>query len=91
MILEIGGFRLGYEGSQDWDLVLRATEKVKSNNIIHISEILYHWRIHESSVSMSLNAKNYAVSAAESALQDFASSINFLILLLGFQQKEHQE
>lgn len=72
LILEIGGFRLGYEGSQDWDLVLRATEKVKSNNIIHISEILYHWRIHESSVSMSLNAKNYAVSAAESALQDFA-------------------
>ena len=77
LILKIGGFRKGYEGSQDWDLVLRATSKLKSNNIIHIPEILYHWRIHESSVSMSLDAKNYAVKAAESALLDLARELKF--------------
>lgn len=49
LMLDVGGFRLGFEGSQDYDLVLRATERARA--VVHIPEVLYHWRIHEASVS----------------------------------------
>lgn len=42
---EIGGFRKGYEGSQDYDLVLRFTEKTTKERIKHIPKVLYYWRI----------------------------------------------
>jgi len=41
---EAGGFRAGYDGSQDWDLLLRLVENSAPENIIHISQVLYHWR-----------------------------------------------
>ncbi|MEZ5582908.1 MAG: glycosyltransferase [Candidatus Competibacteraceae bacterium] len=41
---QIGGFRKGFEGSQDYDLVLRMTER--TNNVYHIPKVLYHWRKH---------------------------------------------
>lgn len=44
LIKEIGGWRVGYEGAQDYDLVLRFTEKTEK--IYHIPKILYHWRMH---------------------------------------------
>lgn len=68
IVNEIGGFRPGYEGSQDYDLILRFTEK--TNNIFHIPKILYHWRIHSESCSSEINAKPYAAIAAEKALTD---------------------
>jgi GT2 family glycosyltransferase len=68
LINEIGGFRTGYEGSQDYDLVLRFTEK--TNKIFHIPKILYHWRIHLESASSGADAKPYAYIAAEKALLD---------------------
>jgi glycosyltransferase involved in cell wall biosynthesis len=64
----VGGFREGFEGSQDWDLVLRASNEIGSEQIIHIPEILYHWRIHKDSVSQSVSAKNYAIDSAVLAL-----------------------
>jgi GT2 family glycosyltransferase len=48
---EVGGFRTGFEGSQDYDLVLRVTERARL--VVHIPEVLYHWRIHAASVSQS--------------------------------------
>jgi len=45
LVKEVGGFRIGFEGSQDYDLILRITEK--TSNIFHIPKILYHWRIHK--------------------------------------------
>ena len=68
LVEEIGGFREGYEGSQDYDLVLRLSEK--TDRIYHIPKILYHWRIHEGSTAASLSNKNYAHSAAYRALAD---------------------
>jgi glycosyltransferase involved in cell wall biosynthesis/SAM-dependent methyltransferase len=68
LVNTIGGFREGYEGSQDYDLVLRFTEK--TTNIFHIPKILYHWRIHSNSCSSEVNIKPYAVVAAEKALTD---------------------
>ena len=63
---EIGGWRVGFEGSQDYDLVLRYTEQYK--NIYHIPEVLYHWRIHQQSAASDESAKPYAYRAAQQAL-----------------------
>ena len=67
---EIGGFRKGYEGSQDYDLVLRFIEKTDRHNIFHIPKILYHWRTIAGSTAGSSTAKNYAYVAAKKALND---------------------
>jgi glycosyltransferase involved in cell wall biosynthesis len=68
LVQQIGGFRVGYEGSQDYDLVLRLTEK--TDKIHHIPDILYHWRIHPNSTAGNLDSKNYAIDAAKKALAD---------------------
>jgi GT2 family glycosyltransferase len=70
LVRAVGGFRVGFEGSQDWDLALRATEQARE--VHHIPELLYHWRIHAGSVSQSLEAKPWAVTAARKAVQSHA-------------------
>jgi GT2 family glycosyltransferase len=67
---KIGGFRVGYEGSQDYDLALRAFEVVGSEGIVHIPKILYHWRIHNQSTAGGAEAKPYAMIAGERAIND---------------------
>ena len=67
-IREIGGWRTGFEGSQDYDLVLRYTERF--DEVIHIPEVLYHWRIHSGSAAMSEAVKPYAYRAAQMALSE---------------------
>ena len=68
----VGGFRLGFEGSQDWDLVLRCSEKTTSERIRHIPRILYHWRaIPGSTASISgIEAKPYAWVAGKRAIEE---------------------
>ncbi len=68
LIDTIGGFRMGYEGSQDYDLLLRATEHTE--NIVHIPKVLYHWRIHQLSAAAGEDVKPYAYIAAKKALED---------------------
>ena len=68
LVEAIDGFRIGFEGSQDYDLVLRLTEK--TDKIYHISKILYHWRIHQNSTAKSIATKNYAVNIAQQALAE---------------------
>ncbi|RQH30275.1 glycosyltransferase [Okeania hirsuta] len=68
LVNEINGFRLGYEGSQDYDLVLRLTEK--TDKIFHIPKILYHWRIHAASSASGTDAKPYAYQAAVKVLSE---------------------
>ncbi|WP_342586751.1 glycosyltransferase family 2 protein [Limnoraphis robusta] len=68
LVNQVGNFRVGYEGSQDYDLVLRITEK--TDNIFHIPKVLYHWRIHSESAASGTEAKPYAYQAAAKALQD---------------------
>ncbi|MBY7901782.1 glycosyltransferase [Vibrio fluvialis] len=67
---EIGGFRKGFEGAQDWDFALRFTEKVKPEQIIHIPRILYHWRAIEGSTAVDGGEKPYALDAAVRAVQE---------------------
>ncbi len=62
----VGGFNKEYDGSQDYDLILRLTEKAKS--IVRIPQLLYFWRSHALSVASSASAKPYVVNSAERAL-----------------------
>ncbi|MCA5013084.1 MULTISPECIES: glycosyltransferase family 2 protein [unclassified Enterococcus] len=67
---EIGGFRKGYEGSQDYDLVLRFTEKTSADRIKHIPKVLYHWRMLPTSTAVDQSTKGYAFEAGLKAVQD---------------------
>ncbi|OTO76639.1 MULTISPECIES: glycosyltransferase family 2 protein [unclassified Enterococcus] len=67
---KIGGFRVGYEGSQDYDLVLRFTEQIPSERIAHIPQVLYYWRILPSSTAADQSTKSYAFDAGLKAVQD---------------------
>ncbi|MEK7201983.1 MAG: glycosyltransferase family 2 protein [Patescibacteria group bacterium] len=64
----IGHIREGFEGSQDFDLVLRASEQ--ANRIVHIPKILYHWREHEHSTASNINAKNYVSYSTNKAIAE---------------------
>lgn len=68
LLREIGGFREGLEGSQDYDLALRCIEKIPPRKIHHIPRVLYHWRVHSNSTAKSVYAKPYAVLAGQKAL-----------------------
>lgn len=74
-IKAIGGLRPGFEGSQDWDLVLRyLTERCGSppdrNLVRHIPAVLYHWRMSPTSTAANIDAKPYALEAGRRAVMD---------------------
>jgi GT2 family glycosyltransferase/glycosyltransferase involved in cell wall biosynthesis len=68
LFLDLQGMRVGFEGSQDYDLALRASEKTKS--IGHIPKILYHWRALPTSTASSASAKPESFDAGIRAVQD---------------------
>ena len=70
LVKEIGGFRKGYEGSQDYDLVLRITEKLPADHIYHIDKVLYHWRTIPGSTASNGEAKSYIYDSGVKALTD---------------------
>lgn len=67
---KIGGFRAGYEGSQDWDFALRFIESIPHSHIRHIPRVLYHWRMAPGTVSFTVDTKTAAFGAAESCVRD---------------------
>lgn len=62
-----GYFREEYDGSQDYDMVLRLTENAQ--RICHIPKILYYWRAHKNSVASDVSAKPYVIESAHKALK----------------------
>ena len=68
LLEEIGGFRPGFEGSQDYDLVLRFTEK--TDKIFHIPKVLYHWKAVSGSVAADVEAKPQTHERTRRALQE---------------------
>jgi glycosyltransferase involved in cell wall biosynthesis len=70
LVREVGGFRVGYEGSQDWDLAMRVVERTAPDRIRHIPKILYHWRSVPGSTAMLIGAKTYATQAAEKVITE---------------------
>ncbi len=70
LVRSVGGFRVGYEGSQDHDLALRCTESLRPDQVVHIPRVLYHWRTHAGSTAASIDGKPYALVAGVAAVQD---------------------
>ena len=68
LVREVGGFRSAFDGSQDHDLVLRVSERAR--RIVHIPEVLYHWRIIPGSAAGTAAAKPYAWDAGRLAVQE---------------------
>ncbi len=64
---KVGGFRQGFDGSQDHDLILRLCEIAE--NIYHIPRVLYYWRVHRNSVASDLSAKPYCLAAGIKAVE----------------------
>ncbi len=67
MYEDCGGFRSEFDGSQDYDLILRYTEKAEV--IKHIPKVLYSWRCHENSTAMNPDSKGYAFVAGKKAVE----------------------
>jgi glycosyltransferase involved in cell wall biosynthesis len=70
LVRQVGGFRRGLEGSQDYDLTLRCVEKIDASQIHHIPRVLYHWRAADESTATFAWAKPYAHQAAVRAMQE---------------------
>lgn len=67
---KIGGFRIGFEGSQDYDLALRVIEQIKPDEIIHIPRVLYHWRASVGSTALTIFEKDYVIEAGRRAVEE---------------------
>ncbi|WP_417528912.1 glycosyltransferase family 2 protein [Marinomonas shanghaiensis] len=75
IVKRIGGFRKGYEGSQDYDLLLRYSREIDQANIVHIPRVLYHWRMVEGSTALASSGKSYTTDAGIKALQDHFAAL----------------
>jgi GT2 family glycosyltransferase len=68
LMTRLGGIRPGFDGAQDYDLVLRASEQAAS--IVHVPRVLYHWRMHSQSTAANTDNKRYLVEAGRRALAE---------------------
>ena len=67
LVEQVGGFDAEFEGSQDWDLVLRVTERAR--DVVHVPKVLYHWRLLDTSAAAAAAAKPWAFEAGARAVQ----------------------
>jgi GT2 family glycosyltransferase len=74
LVEDVGAFRQGYDGSQDYDLLLRVTERARK--IVHVSEVLYHWRTVEGSTAVNVNSKPYVFESARRAVEDHCERVS---------------
>lgn len=71
-VRQVGGFRPGFDGAQDHDLVLRLSEV---GDVVHVPEVLYHWREAPASVAANPDAKPYAYDAGVRAVQSHCDRV----------------
>lgn len=69
----VGGFRVGFDGAQDHDLLLRVGERARS--VVHVPELLYHWRMTSGSVALDPEAKHYAYERGRQAVADHCGRV----------------
>jgi GT2 family glycosyltransferase len=69
LVRELGGFRSEVDGAQDYDLALRVASR--TDRIVHVPKVLYHWRVIEGSMASGVGAKDYAYASAATALKQF--------------------
>lgn len=67
LIEENGLLDPAYDGAQDYDFILRMSEKAEK--IVHVPKILYHWRTHEASTADNPMSKLYAYEAGKRAIE----------------------
>lgn len=67
---KVGGFRVGYEGSQDYDLLLRIIENTSDDKIKHVPFVLYHWRNFSGNVTFSSTQHHISDRSACKALTE---------------------
>nr|WP_222533338.1 glycosyltransferase family 2 protein [Azospirillum sp. 412522] len=70
VLVELGGFRSAYDGSQDYDLMLRMIERIGPQGIRHIPFILYHWRAIQGSTALAHGEKPYAHDLARKVIKE---------------------
>ncbi len=68
LVERIGGFRTGFDGAQDYDLLLRATER--GERVLHIPHVLYHWRMTPGSTATDSSSKPKSWDAGQRALSE---------------------
>ena len=76
-VREVGGWRKGFEGSQDYDLNLRLLERADPGQVRHIPKVLYHWRAVAGSTALSDDQKSYAFAAGLKALEEHVQRMGF--------------
>ena len=67
LLEKTGGFRREFDGAQDYDFIFRCTEAAEK--IVHIPEVLYHWRTHKESTADNPVSKMYAFEAGKRAIE----------------------
>jgi len=75
LVARAGNFLPGYDGSQDHDLILRTTELAE--RVVHIPEILYHWRSHSESTAQNQGNKSYTLEAGVRAISDHIKRVGY--------------
>jgi len=70
LLRSLGGFRIGLEGAQDYDLAFRCVERLLPEQVCHIPRVLYHWRAIPGSGAACIQAKPYMAEAARRAVAD---------------------
>ena len=70
LLRSVGGFRLGTEGAQDWDVIWRVADATKPEKIRHIPHVLYHWRSIEGSTAQSTDFKPYVLEAQKNVVEN---------------------
>jgi GT2 family glycosyltransferase len=70
LVQRLGGFRAGYDGAQDHDLVLRVIGQLAPAQVVHVPRVLYHWRAISGSTALAAGEKNYAAEAARKAVAE---------------------
>ena len=66
LVREVGGYRADFDGAQDHDLLLRIAEL--DPKVVHIPEVLYHWRATAGSTALDVSEKPAAVDAGRRAI-----------------------
>jgi GT2 family glycosyltransferase len=73
LVERIGGFRTGFEGSQDYDLALRMVAETSPDRIVHIPKVLYHWRQGAAESTFSEAAHDRCVENGRRAIREFVT------------------
>ena len=66
----VGGLRKEYDGAQDYDFLLRVSENVGDDEVVHIPKVLYHWRAGIGSTAATSGNKGYSINASLKALSE---------------------